>query len=156
MEFLEINEIWAWAEQHGLAQGDGFAVKLPDLPSIWRRQYASGDRSGSEELVADDFTTRLGSWDDCLVWIREWGVWPSTEDWPQFYAWRGSLGERRSLEKAPGHRFDRGEIVLLGQLLTLIMENAWDADILCTRQGRADRVRGEISHDEWCEIFERT
>jgi hypothetical protein len=110
MEFLEINEICAWAEQHGLARGDGFAVKLPDLPSIWRRQYASGDRAGCE---------------------------------------------RRSLKKAPGHRFDRGEIVLLGQLLTLIMENAWDADILCTRQGRADRVRGEISHDEWCEIFER-
>jgi hypothetical protein len=33
------------------------------------------------------------------------------------------------------------------------MENAWDADILCSVRGRADKMRGTISHDEWCELF---
>jgi len=33
------------------------------------------------------------------------------------------------------------------------MENAWDADILCSREGRATGTRGRISHDEWYEIL---
>jgi hypothetical protein len=80
-------------------------------------------------------------------------VWPSGEDWPQFYAWRGALGERRSLEKAPGHRFDPGETLLLAALLKVIMENAWDADVLCSVRGRADKLRARISHDEWFELL---
>jgi hypothetical protein len=63
-------------------------------------------------------------------------VWPSSEDWPAFYAWRGALGERRSLEKAPAHRFVSGEVELLGELLTLAMENAWDADVARWTAGR--------------------
>jgi hypothetical protein len=33
------------------------------------------------------------------------------------------------------------------------MENAWDANVLCSVRGRADKVRGTISHDEWFELF---
>ena len=87
------------------------------------------------------------------MWITLWGVWSSGEDWPRFYAWRGALGERRSLDAAPGHRFDSGEIHLLAELLELVMDNAWDANILCSRNGRADGLRGRISHDEWYEIL---
>jgi hypothetical protein len=43
--------------------------------------------------------------------------------------------------------------VLLAALLKLIMENAWDADVLCSVSGRADKVRAWISHDEWFEIL---
>jgi hypothetical protein len=32
------------------------------------------------------------------------------------------------------------------------MENAWDADVLCSVRGRADKVRARISHDEWFEL----
>ena len=38
-------------------------------------------------------------------------------------------------------------------LLTLVMENAWDADVLCSVRGRADKVRARISHDEWFELL---
>ena len=152
MEFLEDNQICAWAEEHGLTRGEGFQVRLPDLPSLGRREYANGRRSGHEAAAADDFIKSIGSWDECLVWVTLWGAWASGEDWPRFYAWRGALGERRSLGVAPGHRFARDEAVLLAQLLTFIMENAWDADILCARDGSATGTRGKISHDEWYEI----
>jgi hypothetical protein len=155
MEFLADNQICAWAEEHGLERSDGFDVRLPDLPSLYRREYANGRRSGGERAAAEDFLTRLESWDECLVWIRLWGVWASGEDWAKFYAWRGALGERRSLETAPGHRFDRSDAVLLTQLIVLIMQNAWDADILCARGGAADGMRGHISHDEWYELLGR-
>jgi hypothetical protein len=153
MEFLEENQICAWAEDHGLARGEGFEVRLPDPPSLYRREYANGRRSGHEQIAADDLIKGLGPWDECLVWVKAWGVWPSSEDWPRFYTWRGAVGERRSLEVAPGHRFARNEATLFAQLLALIMENAWDADILCSRGGRADDTRGKISHDEWYEIL---
>jgi hypothetical protein len=126
---------------------------LPDLPSLRRREYASGRKSGQEGTAVADLIHGLGPWDECLVCVTLWGVWASGEDWPQFYAWRGRLGERRSLDVAPGHRFVRDETALLGELLTLIMENAWDADILCAEGGTATRTRAKISHDEWYETF---
>jgi hypothetical protein len=153
MDFLEDNEICGWAEERGLPRGERFEVRLPDLPSRYRSEYANGRRSGREGAAAEELVARLGPWDECLVRITLWGVWASGEDWPQFYAWRGALGERRSLETAFGHRFDPGEKRLLVELITLIMENAWDADILCSVRGRADTVRGAISHDEWFEVF---
>ena len=153
MEFLEENQICQWAEQHRLAIGEHSTVRLPELPSQYRGTYADGRRSGREGVAAKDLIAHLGAWDECVVWITLWGVWRSGENWPRFYAWRGNLGERRSLDVAAGHWFDRADIFLLTELLTLVMENAWDADVLCSRHGRADALRGKISHDEWYEIL---
>jgi hypothetical protein len=127
-------------------------VQLPELEPVAPIAYAEGRRSGREAAAARDLVRALGEWDECLAWIRLWGVWPSGEDWPAFYAWRGARGERRALDKAPGHRFDRHERSLLVELITLIMENAWDADVLCCRQGRVQGSRAKISHDEWYQI----
>ena len=153
MQCLENNGISEWADRHGLRVGEAFEVVLPNLPAVHRAAYAHGERSGDEETAASDLVARLGSWSQCIVWIRQWGVWASGEDWPAFYGWRGRLNERRSLDIAPEHLFDSGEKRLLVQLLTLIMENAWDAHILCAVEGRADRVGARISHDEWFEIL---
>ncbi len=154
MEFLEDNQICEWASKHALEIGERLEVRLPDLLSQGRKPYARGRRSGREAALAAEIVGALGSWDECLVWIRLWGVWPSGEDWPRFYSWRGTLGERRSLQVAPGHHFFSGETQLVIQLLTMIMENAWDAEILCSRSGRADGRRGRICHDEWYEILD--
>jgi hypothetical protein len=135
-EFLEDNQICEWAEERGLVRHERFKVQLPDLPSTYRAVYANGRRSGRESAMASELAAGRGSWDECLVWITGWGVWPSGEDWPQFYAWRGALGERRSVEAAPG-----------------LMENAWEAEVICSVHGRADRVRGRISHDQWYELL---
>ena len=152
MDFLDDNQICKWAEERGLLRGTGFRVQLPELEPQVRKAYADGRRSGREAAVARDLIAGLGSWDECLVWITTWGVWPSGEDWPQFYAWRGALGERRPLDVAPGHRFDSGDLLLLAELIELIMKNAWDADVLCSRNGRADGLRAMISHDEWYQL----
>ena len=154
MEFFEANQISEWAADLGLPHGENFEGRLPEFETRHSGTYAEGRRSGREAVAAADLLARLGPWDECLVWIRTWGIWPSGEDWPEFYAWRGALGERRSLDKAPGHRFERGEARELTELLTLVMENAWDADVLCALSGRISGVFGHISHDEWYEIRE--
>src|SRR5579859_7087604 len=126
VEFLERNQFRAWAAAHGLRA----EPRLREVPVVHRGEYAHGRRAGAEAAAAEDLVTRLGEWDESLVVITLWNVWPSSEDWPRFYAWRGARGERRSLNIAPGHVFARTERVLLTELLTLVMENAWDADVL--------------------------
>jgi hypothetical protein len=153
MDFLELNEICDWARNHALVTGDGFSVQLPVLPSRHYAAYAHGPRSGLEAASANDLVLALGAWDECVVWIRQWGIWGSGEDWPKFYGWRGAREERRSLENAPGHRFGPQESGSLVELLGLVMENAWDADVFCSVGGNAGRVRAHVSHDEWCEVF---
>src|SRR5215831_10269720 len=113
MEFLEHIQIRARAHALGLACGEGVALRLPQLPVVYAGEYANGRRSGREPAAAADLVSRLGEWDECLVSITLWGVWPSSEDWPAFYAWRAARGERRSIQVAPGHEFARGESVLL-------------------------------------------
>jgi hypothetical protein len=153
MKFLEDNEIAQWAEERGLPRGAGFDVELPELEPRRTREYAQGRRPDLEPAAARDLVAHLGAWDECLVWITLSGVWPSGEDWPEFYAWRGARGERRDLHKAPGHLFEPTEIALLTGLIELIMKNAWDAHVLCSRSRRADAFRAKISHDEWYEII---
>ena len=152
MEFLESNQVSAWAEAHGLTCEDGRELQVPAVPAVHRGAYAHGRRSGAEARVVEDLIGRLGEWDECLVVITLWNVWSSSEDWPTFYAWRGARGERRSLNIAPGHLFVQSEGPLLTELLTLVMENAWDAAVLPSWHDRATGLHAKISHDEWYEI----
>jgi hypothetical protein len=85
VEFLEHNQFRAWAAAHGLAWKDGGEPRLPEVPVVHRGAYAHGRRSGEEAAAAEDLVTRLGEWDECLVVITLWNVWPSSEDWPTFY-----------------------------------------------------------------------
>jgi hypothetical protein len=99
MRFLEIGEILEWCDALGVAVDDGRRPSAdPSLAHTARRLYASGQRSGRESSVARAAVRALGSWDHCLLWITQVGVWPSTEDWPAYYAMRGQLGEKRSVE----------------------------------------------------------
>ena len=149
MEFFELNQICEWCAERSLLRGSGFDVVLPDSQAQHRQAYAHGRRSGEENAAARQLTVGLGAWDECLVWVRAWGIWPSGEDWPKYYAWRGAVGERRALDVAPGHLFKFAEMGPLVELVTLVMENAWDTVVLCSRHGHADGLRAEISHDEW-------
>jgi len=44
-------------------------------------------------------------------------------------------------------------VAQLTRLLELVMNNAWDADVLCSRDGNARRLRAKISHDEWYQLL---
>jgi hypothetical protein len=43
--------------------------------------------------------------DHCLLWITEWGVWHSSENWHLYYRLRQSYADHRLLHEAPGHLF---------------------------------------------------
>lgn len=153
MRFLEINEIWEWCGEGGIAVDDG--SRPADDPSLGHRGrwlYATGERSGRETQVAADCVRALDAWDECLLWITQVGVWPSGEDWPAFYAWRGARGEKRSVDVAPGYLFSAGEEDLLRAVLAQTFENAWDAYVLPARRDGVLPMRIRVAHDEWVEV----
>ena len=153
MQFLESNELESWCREHGIAlDADDKLVPDPALKHKQSIQYARGKQSGREWAVAALCVQALGQWDHCLIWVREWGIWPSSEDWPAYYALRGAQGERRSLGKAPGHLFARTEDALLATFLTSVMQSAWDADLIVTLGGSPAPVRAFISNDEFVDF----
>ena len=153
MRFFEINELWSWCEERGIAVEDS-ARPSPDarLTHQARVFYADGNRSGREPAVAAACMQALGEWDECLLWVTLVGVWPSTEDWPRYYLARAQNDERRSLDVAPGHWFQRIERDALLGFLTQTMENGWDAYVLPASNGAAANRRLRVSHDEWAEL----
>src|SRR2546429_5133723 len=83
------------------------SLTIPRSCTASAAPYARGQRSAIESSVARECVRALGRWDECLLWVRTWGVWGSSENWPAYYALRGARGQRRALEKAPGHLLER-------------------------------------------------
>ena len=84
-----------------------------------------------------------------LLWITEWGIWSSSENWHLYYKLRQSYGEQRLLEEAPGHMFLGHESEDFASFLHLAMLNGWGGYALT----QADYVNLFFSHDEYIDFF---
>ncbi|HEV7488351.1 MAG TPA: hypothetical protein VGQ65_21965 [Thermoanaerobaculia bacterium] len=155
MEFLEWNQIHEWCGERGIFLDlernepvhSGFDVVTHGLFGQAVQQ------KGQEFEVAAWLIENLADWDECLLWITSWGVWPSSEDWPAYYRARGEQSERRSIDTAPGHLFTTVDRKLLLQFSELVLKNAWDAHILPAVDGHASNRRAVISHDECVDVL---
>ena len=87
--------------------------------------------------------------DHCLLWVTEWGVWHSSENWHLFYRVRESYAERRRLHDAPGHLFLEHEAVDLATFVGLALLSGWDFYIL------PDTAYANVfvSHDGFLHIY---
>lgn len=155
MKILELPWIWDWCREHGAPlDGDGADLPVPislgDDPA--QRHAVRATLDANTAVAVRQTIDPLGDWDECLVWMTDWGVWPSNEDWPRFYAWRGSHGVRLSLEVAPGHLFTPDDVAGLREMVEQIIEFGWDATLLLAKNGRVTDRRLLISHDEWIEV----
>jgi len=151
LQFLEFNEIREWFDERGFPLDA--AGTLRQDPS-----YVRVLRVTMSDVVpaATECSRRLGVWDECLLWITLWGVWPSSEDWPKYYQWRGMHGERRSLDVAPGHLFKRSDFAGFEELLGIVIENGWEGHVLPIAGLLPSTSRAFVSHDEWIDVFSKT
>jgi hypothetical protein len=95
--------------------------------------------------VASELTYRRPT----LLFITEWGVWPSSENWHMYYKLRETYGDNRLLHEAPGHLFLEHEAEDLASFLQLSMLNGWGGYVLT----EANYVNAFFSHDEYIEFF---
>lgn len=150
MQFLEESQIEEWCIEH--------RVRLPlseagGAVSSTRFFGQAVSPRGQETVVAAAVFAELGKWDECLLWIREWGIWPSSEDWPAYYAERGVHGERRSLEVAPGHLAVSEDREALLTFLRITLKNAWEAYAIPVVTGHWNGRWVHASHDEFAEVL---
>ena len=153
MTFLALNETWDWCRTHGLQLDEHY--RLPRIPHGSPHPgevfFTFGDGQAVDHQEAQHIARRclgsIGAWDELLLWVTSWGIWPDSEDWPAYYAARGSRGERRALDDAPGHLFSSGEVGDLSVFLILVIEHGWDAELLATNGTIIQRRF--ISHDGW-------
>lgn len=85
----------------------------------------------------------------CLLWITEFKIWPSSENWNLYYRLRRSYGETASLYERPGHLFSSDEIDDLTSFLQLSALFGWGGYILT----EADEINAFFSHDEYIDFI---
>jgi hypothetical protein len=84
----------------------------------------------------------------CLLWVTDWGIFPSNENLHAYYRFRQSYGDSRLLHEAPGHLcldYERPEVVTLTHFCILF---GWDVHLIPT----GGYARGFVSHDEFVEL----
>ncbi|GAC1346980.1 MAG: hypothetical protein NVSMB18_30630 [Acetobacteraceae bacterium] len=91
----------------------------------------------------------LGKDQPKLLWIREWGVWPSLENWDLFNVLRGASGiDGGLLTDTPGHEFASDELDRSISYLQILLLNGWGGVLI----GQENHNRIAISHDSWLSI----
>jgi hypothetical protein len=95
--------------------------------------------------IATELTHRMPT----LLWVTEWGIWPSSENWHLYYKLRQSYGDSRLLHEAPGHFFVGHEAEDLASFLQLAMLNGWGGYVLT----QAGFVNAFFSHDEFVDFY---
>ncbi len=86
--------------------------------------------------------------DQCLMWVTTWGVWPSSENLHLFYRLREGYGERRPLHEAPGHLFLTHEGADLATFVQLGLLFGWDFYLV----PGPNYATAFVSHDEFLEF----
>lgn len=84
-----------------------------------------------------------------LLWITEWGIWPSSENWHLYYKLRQGCGDPRLLHEAPGHLFLEHETEDLASFIQVAMLNGWGGYILTD----ANYANAFFSHDEYIDLY---
>jgi len=87
-----------------------------------------------------------------MLWITEWGIWTSSENYHLYYKLRSIYGETRLLHEAPGHYFLQHEMDDLATFLQVAILNGWGGYILT----EADYVNAFFSHDEYVDFYAST
>jgi len=84
-----------------------------------------------------------------LLWITEWSIWPSSENWHLYYKLRQTYADSRLLHEAPGHLFLEHETEDLASFLQIAMLNGWGGYVLT----HANYVNAFFSHDEHIDFY---
>src|SRR5262249_49955326 len=69
--------------------------------------------------------TSFVSFESCLLWVTEWGIWPSSENPHLFYRLRQTYSENRPLDEAPGHLFLKDEVPDLTSFISVGIICGW-------------------------------
>lgn len=99
--------------------------------------------------LAKQFVSWLAPSESRLLWIVEYGIWPSSENQHLYYRLRSSYGDRRELHEAPGHYFLAHETADLATFVQLTLLFGWGAHVLTSPK----QTSLFVSHDGWADLW---
>jgi hypothetical protein len=150
MQFFTDAEAAAWARGRTMLMPFGDRPeRQPRLPSL----RCSFPQPANRLFAFSAYiASAITSGDSCLLWITEYGVWPSSENLHLYYRLRESYGDHRLLHEAPAHLCLKHETDDLTTLLQLALLFGWDAYLLPD----SDHLAVFCSHDEFVECYSRS
>ena len=152
MRFVTVLEAREWALAHGYAfQPFGTQARL-DSHSFRTRRYAIPEDAGARvALCRSLWESIVGGQLDGLLWVTEWGVWPSGEHMPLVQTLRTAHGESRPLIEAPALHFGAADDDAAFSFFILSALFLWDCYLLAS-SGESGAF---LSHDEFLRVFAR-
>lgn len=152
MRFLSEAQIYQWHDRLKITLNERKS-RFALLEDGW--EVCAGPMC-METNRASVFTTclcgGLGDWHECLLWISDWGVWPSSQHMPLYTRLRRSFGDEEHLHTAPGHLFKFEEKDDLISFVYLCVVFGWDFSLTTN----TDQARIFGSHDEFVEAMFRS
>lgn len=146
MYTLTLQQIKEWLAHNGLSITEGTLQENEyKLISTYRIPEDSGRKTALAKIIAEFFKKDT----EVLLWINEYGIWPTSEDVNLFLGFRKSLGENSMLYEKPGHLFSGDEIATIVSLLAIVFYFIWGAVIVSVK----NKFMIKISHDEIIAIF---
>lgn len=150
MTALSEAECRDWCEREGVLECEGDL--LFDKKETFRRTVVVPQHSRSLALLSKRLPHQLSTSEEILLWVTEWGIWPSEENVALFRRLLLAYDERRWLSAAPGFVFGAGDRDELEGFIRLVLIFGWGARIVGSG---ADTVF-VVTHDETLEIVSKT
>jgi len=148
--------MWCLTEKESQSWCEGRALRLDERthPIISNRAYSVtvslAELNWSKLTWLSGFVASyLEPFDECLLWVTLWGVWPSSENWHLYYRVREGYGDRRQLADAPGHLFAKHESADLATFIQLALISGWDFYLITSPPYHT----AFVSHDEFMEFY---
>lgn len=146
MQFVTVEEAELWCQTQGFSRSDPTIVPITSgtLHSFRSEFPTPGYRLAwfAGWLVA----TAPGT-GDRLLWVKQTGIWPSSENWTLVSRFRLGYGESRPFRDAPAALAPESEIEDLAAFAQIALISGWD--FLLYSAGGWFHLFG--SHDEFIE-----
>ncbi|MGO9650110.1 MAG: hypothetical protein ACLPOO_18915 [Terriglobales bacterium] len=149
MKILSRVETDAWVRVLFSHQLDHHTLKS-EFPC--RTAYVLPTDCGKKTGLARALANLVDPIPPALFWITGHGIWPSSENPDLFNGYRSSLGEHRSLPEAPGHVFEKNDLLALQTLIAMSLYFFWDAYLI---EGSCALVF-RLSHDEFVDVYTKS
>jgi len=153
MRFITVPEATDWARAHGYPfQPFGIQTRL-ECGSFRTRRYAIPEDAGARvALCRSLWESIVRGQPEALLWVTEWGVWPSGEHMPLIRILRTAHGESRPLIEAPALQFRASDDDAAFSFFILSALFLWDCYLLAP-SGESGAF---LSHDEFLRVFARS
>jgi len=143
MKVLTKDECQQWCERLGLGVSEFGTPVFPSQPAPTDFDIPSD--AGRRVALAREHLATFRDSPEVLVWMTEWGVWPSSERMHMFDRFRLSYGLNSPLIEHPGHLLARVEFETTSSLATFAILFLWDCYVVASDR----RAMLFYCHDEF-------